>query len=57
MKRRTFLRQTAAGIATGAVTAPAFAESQPQIHWRMASSYPKSLDTLYGAADLIICCR
>ena len=54
MKRRAFLRQTAAGIATGAVTAPAFAESRPQIHWRMASSYPKSLDTLYGAADLIV---
>lgn len=54
MKRRTFLRKTAAGIAVGAVTTPAFAQSQPQIHWRMASSYPKSLDTLYGAAELIV---
>jgi len=54
MKRRAFLRQTAAGIAAGTVAAPALAQSEPQIHWRMASSYPKSLDTLYGSAELLV---
>jgi len=54
MKRRAFLRQAAAGIAAGTVAAPALAQSEPQIHWRMASSYPKSLDTLYGSAELLV---
>ena len=53
MKRRVFLRQAAAGIAAGAVSAPAIAQSQPSIKWRMASSFPKSLDTLFGTADEI----
>jgi TRAP-type mannitol/chloroaromatic compound transport system substrate-binding protein len=47
MKRRTFL--TGATMAAGAVAAPAIAQSQPDVRWRLASSYPKSLDTLYGA--------
>lgn len=54
MKRRVFLKQTAAGIAAGTVAAPAIAQAQPQIHWRLASSFPKSLDTLYGAAELLV---
>jgi TRAP-type mannitol/chloroaromatic compound transport system substrate-binding protein len=53
MKRRSFLKQAAAGVAVGAVAAPAIAESQPSIQWRMAASWPKSLDTLYGGAELI----
>jgi len=51
MKRRMFLKQAGAGIAAGAIAAPAVAQSQPAIRWRMASSYPKSLDTLYGTAE------
>jgi TRAP-type mannitol/chloroaromatic compound transport system substrate-binding protein len=31
--------------------APAIAQSQPEIKWRLASSFPKSLDTIYGAAE------
>src|SRR5213082_2107706 len=53
MKRRSFLKQAAAGVAAGAVAAPAIAQSQPTINWRMAASWPKSLDTLYGGAELI----
>jgi TRAP-type mannitol/chloroaromatic compound transport system substrate-binding protein len=53
MKRRSFLKQAAAGVAVGAVAAPAIAQSQPTINWRMAASWPKSLDTLYGGAELI----
>ncbi len=50
MDRRSLL--TGAGLGAGmaaALPAPAIAQSQPEIRWRMASSYPKSLDTLYGA--------
>jgi TRAP-type mannitol/chloroaromatic compound transport system substrate-binding protein len=51
--RRTFLR-SAAGIAAMATSAPVIAQAQPTISWRMASSFPKSLDTLVGAAELIV---
>ena len=33
------------------MAAPAIAESTPSIQWRMAASWPKSLDTLYGGAE------
>jgi TRAP-type mannitol/chloroaromatic compound transport system substrate-binding protein len=47
MDRRSVLK---AGVAAGAAfPMPAIAQGQPAIRWRMASSYPKSLDTLYGA--------
>jgi TRAP-type mannitol/chloroaromatic compound transport system substrate-binding protein len=42
----------AAGLASG-VAAPAVAQSQPEIRWRMATSFPKSLDTIWGGAQLI----
>jgi TRAP-type mannitol/chloroaromatic compound transport system substrate-binding protein len=51
MKRRQFLRNAGAGLAATAVSAPVAAQSQPQIRWRMASSFPKSLDTLFGSAE------
>jgi TRAP-type mannitol/chloroaromatic compound transport system substrate-binding protein len=51
MERRSFLNKTAAGAAVGAIAAPALAQSQPTINWRLASSFPKSLDTIYGAAE------
>lgn len=49
MDRRNFIKTS--GIATGAVAAvaaPAVAQSNPKISWRLTSSYPKNLDTLYG---------
>src|SRR5690242_21940182 len=54
MKRRDFIKVTgltAAGAAT--LAAPAIAQSMPEIKWRMTASWPKSLDTLYGGADLM----
>ena len=51
MKRRSFLRNAAAGVAATAVAAPAIAQSQPTIQWRMAASWPKSLDTIFGGAE------
>ena len=53
MKRRSFLKQAAAGVATGAVAAPAIAAEAPSLQWRMAASWPKSLDTLFGGAELV----
>src|SRR5690349_23154068 len=53
MKRREFIKHAGLGVAGGALSAPALAQSQPQIRWRMASSFPKSLDTLYGTAEQI----
>ena len=51
MKRRDFLKVSAAGAAATAVAAPAIAQSSPEIKWRLTSSFPKSLDTLYGGSD------
>ena len=48
MERRKFLH--GAGIAgiLAAGTAPAIVHAQQQIRWRLASSFPKSLDTVFG---------
>ncbi|HEY8553105.1 MAG TPA: TRAP transporter substrate-binding protein [Burkholderiales bacterium] len=52
-RRRRFLRQAAAGLAGTAAVGPAIAQSQPSIQWRLASSFPKSLDTVFYPAELI----
>ncbi|MBL8442982.1 MAG: TRAP transporter substrate-binding protein [Zoogloeaceae bacterium] len=51
MERRGFLK--GAGIAgiLAAGTAPAIVNAQENIRWRLASSFPKSLDTIYGGAE------
>jgi TRAP-type mannitol/chloroaromatic compound transport system substrate-binding protein len=52
MDRRSFLKKAGiAGAATTALAAPAIAQSQPEVKWRLTSSFPKSLDTIYGAAE------
>src|SRR5512134_38384 len=53
MKRRVFLTQTGAVAASATLAAPAIAQPLPAIRWRMATSWPKSLDTLYGVCELI----
>jgi len=53
MQRRSFLGRAAAGAAAAAaVAAPAVVHAQATVRWRLASSFPKSLDTIYGAADV-----
>ena len=52
MERRSFLKKAAVSVSAGAVAAPALAQSQPTLNWRLASSFPKSLDTLFGAAEI-----
>jgi TRAP-type mannitol/chloroaromatic compound transport system substrate-binding protein len=53
MQRRSFIRNAAAGAAaTAAVVAAPVAHAQPTVRWRLASSFPKALDTIYGAAEV-----
>ena len=51
MKRRVFLQTGAvAALATSGLCAPAIAQSAPEVKWRLTSSFPKSLDTMFGTA-------
>ncbi len=52
MKRRQFLTATGAGLAT-ALAAPAIAQSNPEVKWRLTSSFPKSLDTIFDGAATV----
>ncbi len=54
MKRRELLRGgVAAALSAPAVAAPAVAQSAPTIKWRLTSSYAKSIDIIYGAAQTL----
>ena len=62
MQRRDFLKGAGAGLATTAAIALPGCNQQaattqsgelPSIQWRLASSFPKSLDTIYGAAEVL----
>jgi TRAP-type mannitol/chloroaromatic compound transport system substrate-binding protein len=56
MERRAFLRTAGSSAALGAVATTASAQSssnQPIVRWRMATSWPKSLDTMYGSAEAL----
>jgi len=51
MERRSFLKKATVGASVGAIAAPALAQTLPTLNWRLASSFPKSLDTIFGAAE------
>ena len=53
MKRRQFLKSAAVGAAAGAIASPAIAQSMPEVKWRITSSFPKSLDTIFGASEVM----
>jgi TRAP-type mannitol/chloroaromatic compound transport system substrate-binding protein len=53
MERRSFLQHAGlAGILTAGV-APAVHAQTPAVKWRCTSSFPKSLDTIHGGADVM----
>ena len=52
--RRKFIKTVSVGgvgAAAASIAAPAIAQSAPEIKWRLAASWPKSLDTLYGGCE------
>ena len=51
MKRREFLKAAGVGMTASAVATPAIAQSMPEVKWRLAASWPKSLDTLFGGCE------
>ncbi len=63
MKRRDFVRKASAGITGGALLAgcgssttddgAAAVQTRPRVNWRLTSSFPRSLDTIYGAAEVL----
>ena len=54
MKRRQFLTAAGAGLTAAAIAKPAIAQSNPEVKWRLTSSFPKSLDTIYGASEVFV---
>lgn len=57
MKRREFFKSataiTAGTVAASTLAMPAIAQSNPKISWRLASSFPKGLDTIYGGGETL----
>jgi TRAP-type mannitol/chloroaromatic compound transport system substrate-binding protein len=52
MKRRGFVGHAGIAGILAAGAAPAMVSAQAAVRWRLASSFPKSLDTLFGVADV-----
>lgn len=59
MKRREFMKKAGLGlaVAAGATVVPSAVRSQekglPSIQWRLASSFPKSLEVIYIGAEML----
>lgn len=54
MDRRSFFTTAAVGAAAATtLAAPAIAQSNPKVAWRLTSSFPKGLDTIYGGAETL----
>ncbi|OYY80000.1 MAG: hypothetical protein B7Y33_04435, partial [Hydrogenophilales bacterium 16-62-9] len=53
--RRDFLAAAGAALLplSAAPVAAAEPSTLPVVRWRLASSFPKSLDTIYGAAETL----
>ena len=52
MERRSFVHGAGLAGVLAAGAAPAIVHAQANIRWRIASSFPKSLDTLFGVCDV-----
>jgi TRAP-type mannitol/chloroaromatic compound transport system substrate-binding protein len=61
MKRREFAKKAVYGVAAGGLAACAgeqggeapAVQAQPRVRWRLASSFPRGLDTIFGAAEVL----
>jgi TRAP-type mannitol/chloroaromatic compound transport system substrate-binding protein len=52
MDRRSVIKNAGIAGILAAGAAPAVHAQQANVRWRLASSFPKSLDTIHGAADV-----
>lgn len=52
MQRRRFIHHSGLAGVLAAGAAPAIVHAQATLRWRLVSSFPKSLDTIFGAAEL-----
>jgi len=52
MDRRSLIKHTGIAGVLAAGVAPAV-QAQAAVRWRLASSFPKSLDTIFGSAELL----
>jgi TRAP-type mannitol/chloroaromatic compound transport system substrate-binding protein len=54
VNRRSLLSAAAAAAPAAALATPALAQTQaPEVRWRLASSFPRNLDVLFGTAERI----
>ncbi|NJL29289.1 MAG: TRAP transporter substrate-binding protein DctP [Thermoanaerobaculia bacterium] len=62
MNRRNFLKTAASGLAGAGLTASCAApqgqgapavQTQPNVSWRLVSSFPRGLDTIYGTSEVL----
>ena len=52
MERRIFVRSAGLAGVLAAGAAPAIVHAQTTIRWRLASSFPKEADTIFGGAEV-----
>lgn len=52
MDRRSLIKNAGLAGVLAAGAAPAIVSAQAAVRWRCASSFPKALDTIYGAAEV-----
>lgn len=50
--RRQFVKTAAMAAAGAAIAMPAIAQAAPEVKWRLTSSFPRSLDLMFGAAEI-----
>jgi len=53
MDRRNFLQKPVLAAALAGVALPAHAQGSPTVNWRLASSFPKTLEVNYGVAEVL----
>lgn len=54
MNRRKFVKTAGLAGILAAASAPAIVHSREKIRWRIASSFPRTLDTVYGGAEVFV---
>ena len=52
IRRRQLIKAAGLGAAGAALAMPALGQGLPEVKWRLASSFPRSLDLLHGGAEV-----